>query len=65
MSWHKLTNNLGQVQTYLKRFITHFMVVTTYGDEEAAKILIESTSGARLDSKDNNGKTPLDHARTR
>jgi len=45
-------NNLG---------LTPLMVVSTHGNEEAARVLIEA--GARLDSRDGNGKTPLDHAR--
>jgi hypothetical protein len=45
-------NNLG---------VTPLMVVSTHGNEEATRVLIDA--GARLDSRDGNGKTPLDHAR--
>jgi hypothetical protein len=41
--------------------LTPLMVVTTHGNEEATKVLIDA--GARLDSRNANGETPLDYAR--
>jgi ankyrin repeat protein len=42
--------------------LTPLMAVTTYGNTAAARVLIDA--GARLDSKDNDGRSPLDHARS-
>ena len=42
--------------------LTPLMTVTTYGSTAAARVLIDA--GARLDSKDNDARTPLDHARS-
>jgi hypothetical protein len=42
--------------------LTPLMTVTTYGNIAAARVLIDA--GASLDSKDNDARTPLDHARS-